>query len=193
MARKKEKGLKITKKEKKDEESEKLAVREPRWIWDPWEMMRRFDEEFEDFRRDIERAFWEPSFFSRPRLFRWPRLKFPEIGLREVKEPLVDIRDTGKELVVEAEIPGIPKENIDIELTEDSIKLSGEIERKDEEEREGYYRQEISRSSFYREMSLPEEIIPGKSEAELEDGILKITLPKKTPTEEPKTHKLKVK
>lgn len=188
MTKKKGKSIKSSKKEKNPEGSKKLRVLEKRMTWNPMEMMRRLDEEFENFRRDVERNVFGSSFMAKPRHFRWNEIQFPEI-----KEPLMDIKDTGKELVIEAEMPGIPKENIDIQVTENSIEVCGEIEKKEDDEKEGYYRQERSYSRCYRQMPLPEKIIPTKADAKLENGILKITLPKKTPRPEPKSHKLKVK
>lgn len=192
MTEKKEKNVKIEKKEKKPEESAKLTLQQPTMVWNPFDMVRRFDEEFEDFRRDIEQSFWGPSFMTRPRLFSLPNFIFPEARFPEVKQMLMDIKDTGKEFVVEAEMPGIPKENIDIELTEDGIVVCGNVECKEEDEEEGYYKQERSYSKCFRQIPLPEEIIPSKADAKIEDGILKIVLPKKNPIQEPKTHKLKV-
>ena len=198
MVKDKEKRIKINKIEEGPGEYDKLTVREPFFSWHPMEMMRRMDEEFDEFRRDMERAFCGPSImrkpiFSRHADFRSPDRLFPDMRYPDIKRPVLDIRDTGKELILEAEMPGIPKENIEIELTDELVKVSGKIDTNEVDEKEGYYRQERHYSNFYREMPLPEEIIPGKSDAQLEDGILKIILPKKAPSLEQKSHKLKVK
>ena len=118
---------------------------------------------------------------------------WPEIERTWTKQPLMDIKDTGKELVIEAELPGIPKENIDIKLTENSIEICGEVKSEEKEEKEGYYRQERSYSTCYRNIPLPSEVIPNKADAKLEDGVLHIKLPKKKPTTKEKAHKVNVK
>jgi HSP20 family protein len=106
---------------------------------------------------------------------------------------IMDIKDTGEELLIEAEMPGIPKENIDIQLTENSIEICGEIREEVKKDQEGYIRQERSYTTCQRQMPLPAEIVPDKADATLADGILHIKLPKKKPTPKEKTHTLKVK
>jgi HSP20 family protein len=186
MAKKKEKKGKERKEETEPEEAAKLAIREP--YWQPFDIMRSLDEEFEDFRRNIERSLWWPTWWRRPTMMGWP-----EAERTWTKQPLMDIKDTGKELVIEAELPGIPKENIDIKLTENSIEICGEVKSEEKEEKEGYYRQERSYSTCYRQMPLPSEVIPNKADAKLEDGVLHIKLPKKKPTTKEKAHKVNVK
>jgi HSP20 family protein len=75
----------------------------------------------------------------------------------------------------------------------DSIEICGEMKTEEKEEKEGYYRQERSYSTCYRQTPLPAEIIPGKADATLENGILHIKLPKKVPTSEVETHTVKIK
>lgn len=187
MAKKKGKKDEGIKKETKSGKPEKLAVKEPA-LWKPMDIMRSLDEEFEEFRRNIERSLWWPTRWGAPIWMRWP-----EIDWAATRQPLMDIKDTGNELVIEAEMPGIPKENIDIQLTENSIEICGEVKSEEKEEKKGYYRQERSYSTCYRQMPLPAEIIPSKAEATLEDGILHIKIPKKKPTTKEKAHKVNVK
>ncbi|MFQ6127364.1 MAG: Hsp20/alpha crystallin family protein [Thermoplasmata archaeon] len=184
---------------KKEKKEEKVPVEIKRFAGPPWhprwgDMLRRMDEDFEDFQRWMDRSFWRPGawLMSRPwRRREWLR-GWPERPLFEIREPLVDIKDTGKEIVVEAEMAGIPKENIDISLTEDSIEISGEMESKEEEEEEGYYRHERSYKTCLRQMPLPAEVIPNKARARLEGGILRIDIPKKKPTPKRKGHRVKI-
>jgi HSP20 family protein len=185
----KTKGEKIKTKTKK---AEQLAVREPSQ-WHPWDLMRSLDEEFEEYRRNLERSLWHPARQRRHALLTWPEFYWPKLEWAETKMPLMDIKDTGKELVIEAEMPGIPKENIDIKLTENSIEICGEMKTEEKGEEEGYYRQERSYSTCYRQMLLPSEVIPQKADATLENGILHIKLPKKEPTPEVEAHTVKVK
>ncbi|MFQ6107465.1 MAG: Hsp20/alpha crystallin family protein [Thermoplasmata archaeon] len=185
-------------KKKKEKKEEKLPVKIRKYVVPPrsprWgDVLRRTDEDFEDFWTRMERDFWEPGAWGmRPWGRRWPQ-RWPETPLFDIREPLVDIRDTGREIVVEAEMAGIPKENIDINLTEDSIEIRGETELREEEEDEGYYRRERSYSTCFRQMPLPAEVIPDKAKATLEGGILRIDIPKKKPTPKKKGHKVRIK
>jgi HSP20 family protein len=184
---KKAKKEKENKKKEESDRPEKLAVREPAF-WRPRDIMRSLDEDFREFRRDLERSLLWPTRWGAPI---W--MKYPQIDWSTTKQPLLDIKDTGKEIIIEAEMPGIPKENIEINVTENSIEISGKIKSEEEEEKEGYYRQERSYSTCYRQIPLPADVIPSKVDATLEDGILHIILPKKKPTAKKKGHKVKVK
>lgn len=182
----------MAKKKKKKEEkvptrTGALARRRPRYLH-PWDIMRRLDEEFESFRKDLERSIWWPGRWRLSSLAEWPETSWPE-----VREPLVDVRDTGKDIVVEAEMAGIPRENIDVRVTEDSVEISGDMETAEEKEEEGgYYHQERSFARCYRRMPLPTEVIPEKADAKLTEGILRIKIPKKTPTPKAKGYKVKI-
>jgi HSP20 family protein len=187
MVKKKEKKDKKPKKEAKQKEPEKLAVIEP-GLWTPEDFEKSLDEEFEEFKRNLEKSLWWPTKWGAP-----IRMKWPEIDLATARKPLIDIKDTGSELVIKAEVPGIPKENIDIQLTENSIKIRGKIKAEEEEEREGYYKHERNYSTYYREMPLPAMVIPSKADAILEDGILQINIPKKKQKGKEKAHKVKIK
>lgn len=192
MVKKKGKTGKGAKKEKKTEKAEKLIVREPS-LWHPLGMARRLDEDLEEFRRNIERSFFWSGSLRRQMLLRAPNFHWPEIDWTETRMPLVDIKDTGKELVLEAEMPGIPKENIDIKVTENSIEICGEVKTVEKEEEEGYYRHERSYSRCFRQMPLPTEVIPDKADATLKEGILHIKIPKKKATSKEKGHTIKIK
>lgn len=187
MVKKKEKKNKKTKKEVEPKKPEILAVREP-GLWTPEDFERSLDEEFEEFKRSLERSLLWPTKWGAP-----IRMKWPEIELATTRQPLMDIKDTGSELVIKAEVPGIPKENIDIQLTENSIEIRGKLKTEEEEEKEGYYRHERNYSTYYREMSLPARVIPSEADATLEDGVLQIKIPKKKQKGKEKAHKVDVK
>ena len=116
----------------------------------------------------------------------------PRITLPEVRAPFCDLVDTGKEYKLCAEMPGIPKEKIDISIDKDSIEISAEARTEIEDEKKGYVSRERSYSSFFRSMSFPEEVLPNKAEATYDNGVLEIKVPKKTPTGA-KKHKVKIK
>jgi HSP20 family protein len=81
------------------------------------------------------------------------------------------------------------KEDIDIELTEDVITLSGEKKKEEKVEKKNYYSIERSYGSFTRSFRLPADVKTDKADAQFKDGILEIKIPK---TEEAKKRKIKV-
>jgi HSP20 family protein len=116
----------------------------------------------------------------------WPRLRTSEI---EEVSPKVDIYDEADSFVIKAEIPGINKEDVEVNLTEDMITISGEKKREEEVEKKGYYRMERSYGSFARSFRLPEEIESDKAKATFKDGVLEVRVPK---TEEARKKEKKV-
>ena len=92
--------------------------------------------------------------------------------------PAVDISETETEVKVRAEVPGIKPDDIDIEVTEDTLSLSGKAERSLEENQENYYRMERTAGQFSREFTLPSKIDTDSVDAQAKDGIVTITLAK---------------
>jgi HSP20 family protein len=144
----------------------------------PMAVMNDMDRLFDDFRSE-----WENAFLT-------PRTWTTDL----VRQPLIDIADSGKEYVVKAELPGIKKDDISIEVTENGIEISGETktEEKEEDKEKGYLRRERRYAKFYRSLPLPENVLTDKAEAEMKDGVLTVRLPKAAPPEK-KTKKLPVK
>lgn len=92
--------------------------------------------------------------------------------------PKVDISETEREIMVRAEVPGIDPDNVSIEVTEDTLSISGTIEKSKEEKEENYYRMERSQGSFSREFMLPSKIDADSVIAEAKNGVVAITLTK---------------
>jgi len=95
----------------------------------------------------------------------------------EVWAPTVDIQRSGGNLVVTAELPGLKKEEVKVEVTDDALIIEGERRRENKEDKEGYQRYERSYGKFYRSIPLPEGAKADQAKAELNDGVLKISLP----------------
>ncbi len=153
------------------------------------EMMARrpFDELFDNFRQEIEDAFFTP--FTNPmRSFGIPR----SMDLIETRIPLCDIIDKGDKYSISLEVPGIQKEQIEVKATEEYITVSGIEENKNVKEEENYVLKERAYRSFSRRIPFPENIIPAKVDATVENGILKIEVPKQKPTSIEET-KIKIK
>jgi HSP20 family protein len=92
--------------------------------------------------------------------------------------PQVEVFERGNTLVVRADLPGLSRENVDVELDEDALIIRGERRNDVEDESDGLYRSERSYGSFYRAIPLPEGIDASACNASFKDGVLEVTLPK---------------
>ena len=92
--------------------------------------------------------------------------------------PKVDVKEEDREIIVSAELPGMDQKDIDVTVTKDSVRISGEKKHEKEEEEKGYYRHETFCGSFDRVIDLPAEVDESKAEAEFSKGVLTIKLPK---------------
>jgi len=104
--------------------------------------------------------------------------------------PKVDISETDTDIKVRAEVPGIDPKDVAIEVTEDSLLLSGKVEKTAEEKVENYYRMERSYGEFSREFVLPTKIDTESVSAESKNGVITVTL-KKQPSEQKKRVEIK--
>jgi len=91
--------------------------------------------------------------------------------------PSIDAFQRGNELVVRADLPGLRPEDINVDVSDDAITLSGERQDEQRDERNGVYRYERSYGSFYRTIPLPEGTIADQAKANFKNGVLEITIP----------------
>ena len=91
--------------------------------------------------------------------------------------PVIDVHQSGGALIVAAELPGLKREDVKVELTDDALILEGERKREEKEDQEGYHRWERSYGRFYRAIPLPEGARTDQVKAELKDGVLKVSIP----------------
>lgn len=126
-----------------------------------------FDRMFEHF---FDRNWLRPLLWERPLLER--------LGALEPRMPKVDVVDRDGEVVVRAEVPGVERKDLDVTLTENTVTIKGETRRESREEKENYFRSEISHGSFLRTVGLPCEVDADKAKARFSDGVLELTLPK---------------
>jgi HSP20 family protein len=103
--------------------------------------------------------------------------------------PVVDIYENDDTLVVKAELPGVDKKDIRVDLKDGVLTLSGERSHEKEVKEENYYRKERAWGSFHRSFNVPADIDPDKIKAEFKDGILKVEIPR---PEEKKPKKIAV-
>jgi len=102
----------------------------------------------------------------------------PMIPSIRFSEPAIDVYEKGNDIIVEAEVPGMDPKDINIEIEDKTLRISGKMEKKEEVKEKNYYRKEIKTGSFERVVSLPSEVKEKEVEATMKDGILKIVLPK---------------
>ena len=120
--------------------------------------------EFESFQNQIRKYFDDfPSFST---------------NLENSFSPKIDISDNKDKILVEAEIPGIKKENLKITLQDNILTIKGEKKKENESNDKNFYRCERSYGVFTRSFTLPVEVNTDKVEANFIDGILKIELQK---------------
>ncbi len=93
--------------------------------------------------------------------------------------PATNIKETDKEFIIELAVPGKDKKDFNIELNNNVLVISSEVENKKEEEKDNYTRREYYYGSFQRSFTLPEEVEAEKISAEYVNGELKIHIPKK--------------
>lgn len=108
-----------------------------------------FDREFDRF-ADLEGAMWSPQ---------------------------VEAFERGGKLIVRADLPGLTKDDVKVDITDDAIRIRGERQSEKEENEEGYYRSERSYGSFYREIPLPSGVNGEEADATFRNGVLEITMP----------------
>jgi len=136
-----------------------------------------FDRVFDNFRSDLEKSF--SSF---------PRIDFSSFP--KLHETGCDVIDEGKQFRMKMNMPGLKKNEINLNVTDNSIEVTGE--HKEEEKKKNYLRKERHSMSYFQTIPLSEKIVPGKVKAKLSDGVLDVALPKSNPTSSQKKKSVKV-
>lgn len=113
-------------------------------------------------------------------------------GELAIRMPNVNITETAKDYQVELAAPGLKKDDFKIEVENGYLSISAEKQEEKKEEKKNYRRHEFSYNSFCRSFALPENIISDKIDAKYEDGLLRLTLPKKEVTLEKPKKEIKV-
>ena len=129
--------------------------------------------------RDMERMM--EDMIRRPLMgFDWPifRHLLPELGERGEFAPAVDMYEEGNEVVLKAELPGIKKENIKVNMVENTLTITGEKTTEEKVERKDYLRLERSHGTFSRTLTLPEGLKVEDIRAAFTDGVLEIRIPR---------------
>jgi HSP20 family protein len=106
--------------------------------------------------------------------------------------PAIDMYQTEDEVVVKAALPGMKADQVQISVTGDALTLRGESQQESEESGKTYHIREQRYGAFERSLMLPTQVESGKAQAEFENGVLTITLPK-SELVKPKTINVKAK
>jgi HSP20 family protein len=133
----------------------------------PFSMMRRFSE-------DMDRIFGE---FFGPNLLRWG--DWPErLGsfAGGAFSPQIELQHKENKFLIRADLPGMQKDDIQIDVVDDELSISGERHSESERNEGGYYRSERRYGSFRRTVPLPEGAKPETASARFENGVLEIEL-----------------
>jgi len=152
-------------KQEKGEHAESKEALVPSLVRFP-RLARRFDELLEDF-------------FRGPL---WPAFRWPEENL-VVATPAIDVYEEDGTVVVKAEMPGMKREDLTVEIAGDVLTISGKRVREEKVDRKDYHRLERSEGAFRRSVHLPAEVQLEQVTAQMKDGVLEIRAPK---TEEAK-------
>jgi HSP20 family protein len=130
----------------------------------PFSLMRRFSEEMDRVFGDFGLGFGR---------------EFGNVAALEGSMwlPQVETFERDGKLLVRADLPGLTKDDINVDITDDAIKIRGERRQEKDENEEGYYRSERSYGSFYREIPLPSGVNRDEANATFRNGVLEITMP----------------
>jgi HSP20 family protein len=128
----------------------------------PFAFMRRMTE-------DMDRLFGD---FGIQRGFGWPR----QSALAEWT-PVIEVFQKEHQLFVKADLPGLTREDVKVEVTNDALILQGERKKEVEEKGKDLYRSELTYGSFYRTIPLPEGAITEAAKATFDNGVLEVVLP----------------
>jgi len=134
------------------------------------------DKSIENLRKDMENAF----------------SSFPSISMPKMQESSCDVIDEGNQFRVKMDVPGVKKNEINLNVTDNSLEVSAEHEEESEEKKKNYLRKERSHVSYYRTLPMSEGVVSEKVKAKLTDGVLDITLPKSKPTKTQKKKSISV-
>jgi HSP20 family protein len=129
------------------------------------------------------------NFFSR-RMRPWWSERWLISPDTEMVTPIVDVYEEKDEIIVKAELPGMDKNDIEVNISDSELTLKGEKKKEEKVEEKDYYRCERSYGAFSRSVELPKGVQADKVKASFKNGILEVKIPK---SEEAKAKEVKIK
>jgi len=118
----------------------------------------------------FERPYPETALFAKDPFDFWRTEMTPEFT------PPVEIIERDGQLLVRTELPGMEIDDIDVEITDGLLTITGERKNEFEDEKEGFFRTERFYGTFYRQLPLPESIVTKDAKAFFKNGVLEVTL-----------------
>ena len=131
----------------------------------PFSMMRRFSDEMD---RMFDRVFEGYGFPALERFSPWTA--------SETFSPHVDMFERDGKLVISADLPGLTKDDVKVDITEDAVLIEGERKYEHEQREEGVYRSERGYGQFRRQIPLPEGVKSETAKANFKNGVLEVTM-----------------
>ncbi|MGC1121685.1 MAG: Hsp20/alpha crystallin family protein [Candidatus Methanofastidiosia archaeon] len=140
--------------------------------WNIFDEMQRMEEE-------MDRLF--NMFFSHSQYQLGPGTALQEQEPQELstREPLVDVQETDTHVIVTAEFPGINREDIDVNVTDNAVEMKAQIRHEMTEEKEGLIAYGRRYLGFYKAIPLPTSVRPDEAKTTYKNGVLEVILPKK--------------
>lgn len=134
-----------------------------RWRTEEFDPLAEFDrlrEEINDL-FDVPRSPYVRGLFDRP------------------VSPAIDVTEDGEQFTVTCDVPGMKREDVEVSLAHGVLTIKGEKKAPKRSDRARVYREETWEGKFQRTVAMPSEVDPGKVTADLKDGVLTVTLPKR--------------
>ena len=159
----------------------------------PFELMDRMAEEMDQTFDRIFRGFGLAPRARIPRsMFEGSSMFGGSSAREQVWAPRIEALQNGDRFIVRAELPGLKKDDVQVELGENALTIHGQREEQREDQREGYYHSERQYGQFYRTIPLPEGVIAESAQAQFRDGVLEVTM-QAPPAEATRGRRLEIK
>ncbi len=156
-------------------ENQLAAEADRRW-YDPYGGPFRLMRHFPAYMENMFKDFGFNDRLSAPDFFTMDQPWFRETDFPGDFAPPVEVFEADGRFVVRAELPGMKKEDINVEIHDDHMIIEGERKQEFEENREGFYKSEFSFGTFYRRIPLPETADPKDAKAIFRNGVLEVAL-----------------
>jgi HSP20 family protein len=180
--------------ERRNQEESSTARRMPRSTIEPYRnrggrltQPTNFEDIFDQFKRSFDQLvepfmpFTGEFSLGRP----WEEMA--------VRAPLTDLADKGDHYLVTVELPGFKKDEVDVEVNKDTLRIYAEKKEETKQEDKDIVHRERAYTVFERRLVFPEEVLPQNVEATMHDGILELKVPKKEPRPEEQSTKVPIK
>jgi len=140
------------------------------WLSNPFDVMDRMADEMD---RTFDRIFRDVGMPTRSWFARSP---FRSVERQGLWSPRIEAFQKGDRFIVRADLPGLKKDDVQVDVADNAVTIRGERQEGREEEREGYYHSEREYGQFSRTIPLPEGVITDSAQAAFKNGVLEISM-----------------